>query len=116
MPVDFPGWVDNIDGAFANLDLLLVPSIWPEPNALVILEAFAAGVPVIAFRKGGVPEFLDQLADNPQQMAQLAIEIVTNRERYDALAAAGIQKWREGFQPARYREEIWSMMVSSARY
>ena len=106
LPVVFPGWMDDVYDAFDNLDLLLVPSVWPEPNALVILEAFAAGVPVIAFRKGGIPEFLDQLADSPKEMAELAVAILSDRERYDALAEAGHRSWRENYHPDRYRKDI----------
>jgi glycosyltransferase involved in cell wall biosynthesis len=42
----------------AGLDCLVVPSIWEENAPLVVLEAFAAGVPVIGSRLGGLPELL----------------------------------------------------------
>ncbi len=38
---------------------LLFPIDWPEPFGLVLIEAFACGTPVIAFRRGSVPEVLD---------------------------------------------------------
>lgn len=37
-------------------DVATVPSLWQEPFGLVILEAFAAGLPVIASHVGGIPE------------------------------------------------------------
>jgi len=40
----------------ARLDLLLVPSTGPEATTRVIPEAYVAGVPVIAFPSGGIPE------------------------------------------------------------
>ncbi len=38
---------------------LLCPIDWPEPFGLVIIEALACGTPVIAFRRGSVPELID---------------------------------------------------------
>ena len=42
----------------ASAGLLIVPSLWPEPFGLVGFEAAAHGVPVAAFRVGGIPEWL----------------------------------------------------------
>jgi glycosyltransferase involved in cell wall biosynthesis len=43
---------------FAGVDLLVVPSVWPEPLGLVGLEAAAAGIPAVAFDVGGIREWL----------------------------------------------------------
>ena len=47
---------DDVARVLSNLDVLVVPSIWPENSPLVIREAFLAGVPVVASRIGGIPE------------------------------------------------------------
>jgi glycosyltransferase involved in cell wall biosynthesis len=39
---------------YRNLDVLVVPSLWPENSPLVIHEAFMQGVPVVAARIGGI--------------------------------------------------------------
>jgi glycosyltransferase involved in cell wall biosynthesis len=56
----FAGWQDEPGRArlFAETDLLVVPSLWPEPFGLVGLEAAAAGVPAAAFATGGITEWL----------------------------------------------------------
>lgn len=43
----------------ANARALLFPVEWQEPFGMVIIEAMASGTPVIAFRRGAVPELLE---------------------------------------------------------
>jgi len=47
---------EAVPAALSSIDVLVVPSIWPENSPLVIGEAFLAGVPVVASRVGGIPE------------------------------------------------------------
>lgn len=58
--VTFLGWVPNEEmPALMRLhDALLVPSIWPEPFARVVLEGMAAGLVVVATPAGGTGEIV----------------------------------------------------------
>lgn len=58
--VEFHGWLDRpgIERLMAAADLLVVPSLWPEPLGLVGLEAGRFGLPVAAFAAGGIPDWL----------------------------------------------------------
>lgn len=60
MPVDFEGPFDPRQAGqiYQDLDLLVVPSLWPENSPLVIHEAFSAGVPVLGSRAGGITELV----------------------------------------------------------
>jgi glycosyltransferase involved in cell wall biosynthesis len=60
LTIDFPGWLkgDKLDAAFANTDLLVFPSLWPEPFGLIGLEAGHHGVPIAAFDVGGISDWL----------------------------------------------------------
>ena len=39
-------------------DLLVIPSRFEEPFSMVAIEAMASGVPVLAVRRGGMPEYM----------------------------------------------------------
>jgi glycosyltransferase involved in cell wall biosynthesis len=63
--IRFMGGVDHndISAVFSEIDVLALPSIWNENCPLVILEAFLAGVPLIASRIGGIPELVSDGVD-----------------------------------------------------
>ena len=56
----FTGWVEPVerDRLLRHSHVLVVPSIWPEPFGQVGLEAGHLGVPSVAFRVGGIPDWL----------------------------------------------------------
>ena len=112
LPVEFPGWAPDVYAALASLDLLLVPSAAHEATTRVILESFAAGVPVIAFRSGGIPEVIDHgvdglLAGSTAEMARLAIDLLTgDPARLRSISAAARESWRRRFTLERYRRQV----------
>lgn len=60
LEIEFMGWADRsrIDALLEECDLLVVPSLWPEPFGLVGPEAGLKGVPVAAFDVGGISDWL----------------------------------------------------------
>jgi len=58
--IAFTGWLGerDVEGLFDKSDLLVVPSLWPEPYGLVGPEAACHGVPAAAYAVGGIPEWL----------------------------------------------------------
>jgi len=49
---------DRVHDIYRDIDVLVVPSLWPENSPLVIHEAFMHQLPVVAARVGGVPELV----------------------------------------------------------
>ncbi len=47
---------NEMPGAYASGDVVVVPSVWQEAFGLVALEGLALGLPVIASATGGLPE------------------------------------------------------------
>jgi glycosyltransferase involved in cell wall biosynthesis len=58
--VHFLGWVDDHRKAtlMRESDLLVVPSLWPEPFGLVGIEAGTHGLPAAAYEVGGITDWL----------------------------------------------------------
>jgi trehalose 6-phosphate synthase len=59
--VEFIGEIDERQKTkfLGEASALLFPIDWPEPFGLVMIEAMACGTPVLAFRKGSVPEVVE---------------------------------------------------------
>lgn len=89
--IEFRGRFERaqIAAVFSRFTALAVPSLWYENNPLVIQEAFAAGVPVIASAQGGMAEFVAHersgLLFAPGQPAALAAAIQRLQQEPDLL-------------------------------
>ena len=103
--IEYVGEVDErgknalLGGAWA----LLTPIAWPEPFGLVMIEAMACGTPVIAFRRGSVPEVM---ADGVTgYIVSNASEAVAATERIEAIDRRACRQYFERRFTARHMAE-----------
>lgn len=99
LPVRFLGAVPRaeIGSAFSRIDVLVMPSVWLENFPIIIQEARAARVPVIASDIGGMREavrddidgLLFQVGD-AKDLARKMARLIAEPERIDALAERAI--------------------------
>jgi glycosyltransferase involved in cell wall biosynthesis len=76
--------------------LLVIPSLH-EGFGLPALEAMALGVPVVATRRGALPEVVGDAgllvnADDPREMADAIRAVLTDPSRAEALRDRGLQR------------------------
>ena len=92
----FEAWEADMAVLYPALDILAVPSIYPEPFGRVSVEAQAATVPVVSSLAGGLPETF--LADSTGigvvpgdagALASAVLTLVADPERRRRMGAAG---------------------------
>ena len=100
--IDFIGEVGDAEKRelLGNAYALLFPIDWAEPFGLVMIEAMACGTPTVAFRRGSVPEIIDDgvsgyIVENTDEAVR-ALRAVRNLDR-----SACRKKFEERFSDVR---------------
>ncbi len=91
--IDWIGFTRNVNRELSKINLFVLPSLFGEGLPMVVLEAMAAGLPVVATRVEGVPEAVvhrgSGLLVEPGSVSQLARsieEVVGGEVDYGALS------------------------------
>jgi glycosyltransferase involved in cell wall biosynthesis len=107
----------EIASIFQKIDVLVVPSLWPENSPLVIHEAFLTRTPVIASRIGGISEIVTDgvngLLFNPGDVNELKEKmqyLIDNPDIIERLRA-NIPKTRSMEDNGREMEEIYADLL-----
>lgn len=104
---------EKIPAMMASHDVLLFPSIWPEPLARVVQEAMAAGLVVIGTTTGGTPELLTDgrngltfEAENAAMLGEQIGRLAGDSDLYGRLSQAARQTVEACFTQERMVDEI----------
>jgi glycosyltransferase involved in cell wall biosynthesis len=115
--VDHHGKVEFLRG----LDVFSVPTVYHEPKGLFVLEALAAGVPVVQPDHGAFPEMLSATSggrlvrpEDPAHLAEAWHDLLTDHDGRRELGRRGCTVVREQFNAAamaRQTVELYSKFV-----
>ena len=96
----FTGFIDykQIPSYLKMVDIAVVPSMWEEPFGLTVVEAMAAGLPLITTRSGGIPEICEGVAtiverDNiVDNLASAILDLYEHPEKRKQMADASLER------------------------
>lgn len=99
----FTGLRNDIPSLLSAIDLFVLPSLWEGlPN--VVLEAMAAGLPVVATAVGGMPELVVENETgilvpphDPEALAVAIIDLLANTPRMNMMGKSGRQRAQKCF-------------------
>ena len=102
--VDWTGFASDVDGHLRQMDLFVLPSLFGEGLPMAVLEAMAAGVPVVASRVDGVPEVIRNGVDgllvqpgDPLALAETISRIIRREIGWSAMQANALKRQGERF-------------------
>jgi glycosyltransferase involved in cell wall biosynthesis len=111
----------EVENWLRTLDLLVVPSRWMETGPLVIYEAFAAGVPVVGARHGGIQELVRENVNgllfepnDSDDLARILRHIYEHREILTQLQA-GIGNIRSMQEVAKETDQMYRTSLKPLR-
>jgi glycosyltransferase involved in cell wall biosynthesis len=124
--VVFAGFQPDVRPYLARMTLLVHASLQPEPFGLTIVEAMAAGVPVVAAGAGGAAEIVtpgvDALLHTPgceEELRAAIRSLLDDEERRERFAAAALRKVDERYRPAnmmRAIEGVYDAILGTDRH
>ncbi len=113
--VQWAGWLppDEHRDLYRNASLIVVPSIWPEPFGLVGIEAMSCGKPVVAFRVGGIPDWLEDgktgfLVEpyDVKDMAKKISDLLNDSERCEIMGQNALKRAEELYTPKHHVQQL----------
>lgn len=114
--VIFTGVREDVPEIMAALDVHVLPSEMPEPWGLVVLEAMASGLPVIATRQGGPLEMVvDGVTghlvppNDAEAMGQAMLALFENPEQARAMGQAGRARCESMFTLERAARDMMAV-------
>ena len=97
--VAWTGFTRDVVDELSKMDLFVLPSLFGEGLPMVVLEAMAAGVPVVATRVAGVPEAIrhgqDGVLANPgdaEDLARAIADVIQGNYDWSAMRQSALER------------------------
>ena len=120
--VTLTGWLDDVAPLYAASDIVVHPCTLPDTLPLAVLEAMAAGRPVVASDIGGLPELVENdrtgLLVSPgdhNALANAILELVDQPEKAKRLGSNARRRAVEEFDESRYGAAIMNVYDQNLR-
>lgn len=121
LPMEFIDWQADVGPVMHDLDVLVIPSR-REGMSRVLIEAFSAGVPVVAFPAGGIPEAIEDRVTgfltrdtSPEELASALNEVLKSDPEYIlGVTRNARRRWELRYTLASYRAGILDLMERCA--
>jgi glycosyltransferase involved in cell wall biosynthesis len=109
--VNLRGFTKDVPAVMRTLDAMVLPSLFGEGMPMVVLEALACGVPVIATRVEGTPEVIRHGQEgllarpqDPESLSQAIQVFVSDRTTWCNMSRSAVQRHRQGFSDTKMAE------------
>ena len=117
--VVFTGFVNyhQVPSYLKMADIAIVPSMWEEPFGLTVVEAMAAGLPLITTRSGGIPEICEGVATIVERenivdnLAAAIQDLYDHSEKRKQMAAASLERSKL-FDKETYAKNFFAALES----
>ena len=98
--VIYTGYIDYkiIPSYLKAADIAVIPSMWEEPFGLTVVEAMAAGLPLITTRSGGIPEICEGVATIVERnniinnLADAIFDLYLHPQKRKQMSAASLKR------------------------
>lgn len=113
--IAFTGFIpyEQVPAYLHLADTAALPSMWDEPFGLTIVEALAAGLPLVTTRSGGIPEICEGVAtivdreNIVENLVTAILDLYEHPKKRQQMALAGIERARL-FDKEEYAEKFFA--------
>lgn len=125
LSTSFLGWLSThqVNDEMSNADLLVVPSLWPEPFGLVGIEAGNLGLPTAGYIRGGIGEWLIEgrsgegsvsPSPKPEELAGSIVRALSDDDHWNHLRR-GAWEVAQQFTPQNHLRALLPLLESVCR-